>query len=31
MEKKSRVKKYVLVRLQGEEEKNSAKEPYDGY
>ena len=29
--KKSRVNKYILVRLQVEEEKNSAKEPYDGY
>ena len=31
MEKKSRVNKYVLVRLWVGEEKNSAKEPYDGY
>ena len=30
-EKKSKVNKYVLVKLQVEEKNNSTKEPYDRY
>ena len=31
MEKKSKVNKYVLVKMQVQKKNNSTKEPYDGY